>query len=537
MHAPLRRIAVIIWLAALLSKSAALMQPGRTLLRSVLRRPNAGGLLRVGLGHQPRVQPLWSTSNKEARASAPKPEFQNEADAKYFEYARMEKDIYEWWESQGFFKPSEDSSKKPYVIPMPPPNVTGYLHMGHAMFVALQDIMARFHRMRGEATLWLPGTDHAGIATQLLVERDLIAKGTSRRELGREEFLKRVWAWKEEKGGYITGQMRRLGASADWSREKFTLEPSMSAAVTEAFVQLHEKGLVYRGDYLVNWSPNLQTAVSDLEVDYSEEMGNLFFFKYPLADGSGNFIPVATTRPETILGDTAVCVHPEDERYKAFIGKKVRVPMMDREIVVIADEYVDREFGTGALKVTPAHDTNDYELGKKHSLPSINIMNKDASINENGGVYQGLDRFKCREKLWADMEKAGMVIKTVPHMQRVPRSQRGGEIIEPMVSSQWFVRMDNMAARAVKAVRDGDVKIIPDRFDKVWYGWLENIRDWCVSRQLWWGHRIPAYSVAGSPDKYVVARSEQDAYVQARAKFGADVQLVQDEDVLDTWFR
>jgi len=311
----------------------------------------------------------------------------------------------------------------------------------------------------------------------------------------------------------------------------------MSEAVTEAFVRLHEKGLVYRGDYLVNWSPNLQTAVSDLEVDYSEEMGNLYYFKYPLADGSGDFIPVATTRPETILGDSAVCVHPDDERYKAFIGKKVRVPMMDREIVVIADEYVDREFGTGALKVTPAHDTNDYELGKKHSLPIINIMNKDASINENGGTYQGLDRFKCREKLWSDMQAAGLVLKTVPHLQRVPRSQRGGEVIEPLVSSQWFVKMDSMAARAVRAVREGDIKIIPERFDKVWYSWLENIRDWCVSRQLWWGHRIPAYSVVGAQDKYVVARSEDEAYMQARAKFGADVKLVQDEDVLDTWFR
>ena len=490
--------------------------------------------------HQPRHALLRSSSRLfSERTKVDAPAFGKEADAKYFEYARLEKDIYEWWESQGYFKPAEKKDgEEPYVIPMPPPNVTGYLHMGHAMFVALQDIMARFHRMRGKATLWLPGTDHAGIATQLLVERDLIAKGTSRRELGREEFLKRVWAWKEEKGGYITGQMRRLGASADWSREKFTLEPLMSEAVTEAFVRLHEKGLVYRGDYLVNWSPNLQTAVSDLEVDYSEEMGNLYYFKYPLADGSGDFIPVATTRPETILGDTAVCVHPDDERYKAFIGKKVHVPMTNREVVVIADEYVDREFGTGALKITPAHDVNDYELGKKHSLPLINIMNKDASINENGGeAYKGLDRFKCREKLWADMSAAGLVIKTTPHMQRVPRSQRGGEVIEPMVSSQWFVRTENMAARALNAVRDGDIKIIPERFDKIWYGWLENIRPWCVSRQLWWGHRIPAYSVVGSPEKFFVARSEQEAYAQARAQLGPDVKLEQEEDVLDTWFR
>ena len=419
---------------------------------------------------------------------------------------------------------------------MPPPNVTGYLHMGHAMFVALQDIMARFHRMRGKATLWLPGTDHAGIATQLLVERDLIKNGLSRQALGREKFLERVWQWKEEKGGYISGQMKRLGASADWSRERFTLEPDMSDSVTEAFIRMYEKGLVYKGDYLVNWSPNLQTAVSDLEVEYAEEVGKLYQFKYPLSDGSG-FIPVATTRPETILGDTAVCVHPEDDRYKAFIGKTVRVPMTDRDIPIIADEYVDREFGTGALKVTPAHDANDYELGKKHNLPLINIMNKDASINEKGGVYNGLDRFECREKLWKDMEAAGMTIKVDPHTQRVPRSQRGGEVIEPMVSGQWFVKMDNMADRAVKAVRNKEIAIIPERFEKTWYGWLENIHDWCISRQLWWGHRIPAYYVDGSTTEYVIARSLEEAHEKATKKYGKAVDLKQDDDVLDTWFR
>jgi len=476
-----------------------------------------------------------STSSK-TKATTTIPDFAKEADSKYFEFERLERDIYNWWEKEGYFKPVADNGKKPYVIPMPPPNVTGYLHMGHAMFVALQDIMARFHRMRGKPTLWLPGTDHAGIATQLLVERALVKEGTSRKALGREAFLERVWQWKEEKGGYITGQMKRLGASADWSRERFTLEPSMSKSVTEAFVLLHERGLVYRGDYMVNWSPNLQTAVSDLEVEYSEEMGKLYYFKYPLADGSG-YLPVATTRPETILGDSAVCVHPEDDRFKAFIGKMVKVPMTDRLVPVIADEYVDREFGTGALKVTPAHDVNDYELGKKHSLEMINIMNKDASINNKGGKYEGLDRFKCRDAIWSDMTDAGLVIKADPHMQRVPRSQRGGEVIEPMISGQWFVKMDNMAARAADAVRKGDIQIIPERFDKIWYGWLDNIRDWCVSRQLWWGHRIPAYSVVGSPNEYIVARTEEDAYVQARSKYCKDVQLVQDEDVLDTWFR
>ena len=435
---------------------------------------------------------------------------------KYFEFDKLESSIYNWWESSGYFKPDQDPLKKPFVIPMPPPNVTGYLHMGHAMFVALQDIMSRFHRMRGKSTLWLPGTDHAGIATQLLVEKALAAEGLSRKEIGRDDFIRRVWDWKEEKGGYITGQMRRLGASADWSREKFTLEPAMSASVTEAFVRLHEKGLVYKGNYMVNWSPNLETAVSDLEVDYSEENGFLYFFKYPLADDSGDFIPVATTRPETILGDTAVCVHPDDERYKNFIGKMVKVPRQGRFIPVIADAYVDREFGTGALKITPGHDTNDYELGKKFGLPSISIMNKDASINENGGMYKGLDRFECRKQIWKDIENDGLVIKVDPHVQRVPRSQRGGEIIEPMVSSQWFVKMDDMAAKAVVAVKSKSVSIIPERFEKVWYNWLENIHDWCVSRQLWWGHRIPVWYINGNTEEYIVARNEEEAYTKAK---------------------
>ncbi len=368
----------------------------------------------------------------------------------------------------------------------------------------------------------------------------MTAEGSSRQEMGREVFLDRVWAWKEEKGGYITRQMRRLGASADWTRERFTLEPAMSDSVTEAFVRMHERGLIYKGDYLVNWSPHLQTAVSDLEVEYSEEMGKLYYFKYELADEPGAFIPVATTRPETILGDTAVCVHPEDDRYRAFVGRKVKVPMSGREIPVIADDYVDREFGTGALKITPAHDPNDYELGKKHNLGSISIMNKDASINDKGGQYAGLDRFVCREKLWADMDAQGLVIKTDPHMQRVPRSQRGGEIIEPMVSGQWFVKMDNMASRAVQAVRNKEITIIPERFEKVWYGWLENIHDWCVSRQLWWGHRIPAYYPVGSQEsttEYVIARNMDEANLKAKEKWGKEVALVQDGDVLDTWFR
>jgi len=500
------------------------------------------------------------------------PDFSKELDSKYFDFQRLEGDIYGWWEAQGYFRPATDADdgkqnqgKKPFVVPMPPPNVTGYLHMGHAIFVALQDIMTRFHRMRGRPTLWLPGTDHAGIATQLLVERQLAEEGTRRTDIGRDAFLERVWAWKEEKGGYITQQMRRLGASADWTREKFTLEDDMSAAVTEAFKRLHERGLIYRGDYLVNWSPHLQTAVSDLEVEYSEEEGKLYYFKYILATDADSdadsevFIPVATTRPETILGDTAVCVHPEDERYKHLIGKQVKVPTTDRLIPVIADEYVDREFGTGALKITPAHDPNDYELGKRYNLPMISIMNKDASINHHGGAkYAGLTREQCREQLWQDLMDSGVGLEAKPHTQRVPRSQRGGEVIEPMVSAQWFVRMEGMGQQAVDAVRTGDITILPERFEKVWYNWLENIHDWCISRQLWWGHRIPVYYVSNidsisssssssnntvsssnsstSSTPYVVAGSYEEALVLAQKQYGEGVSLTQDEDVLDTWF-
>jgi valyl-tRNA synthetase len=383
-----------------------------------------------------------------------------------------------------------------------------------------------------------PGTDHAGIATQLQVEKLLIAEGTTREEVGREAFLERVWDYKAEQGGHITRQLRSLGASADWSRERFTMDDSLSEAVSEAFVRLHEKGLVYRGEYLVNWAPLLKTAVSDLEVEYSEEEGKLYYFKY-MVEGGDEYLPVATTRPETIMGDTAVCVHPEDKRYKNLIGKQAVVPMSGgRTIPIIADEYVDMEFGTGALKITPGHDPNDYALGKKFDLPLINIMNKDGSMNANAGEYDGLDRFDCREKLWADMEAQGLTIKAEPHMQRVPRSQRGGEIIEPLVSSQWFVKTEGMGAKALKAVQDGDIKIVPQRFDKIWNNWLTDIRDWCVSRQLWWGHRIPVWYVGESGEsEYIVARNEAEARRKAvEAGHPEDVVLRQEEDVLDTWF-
>jgi len=446
----------------------------------------------------------------------------------------VEERLYKWWEESAYFQPADDNGKQCFVVPMPPPNVTGRLHMGHAMFVALEDIMARFHRMRGHPTLWLPGTDHAGIATQMLVERSLLEEGRSRTALGREAFVQRVWEWKREYGGYITSQIRRLGASCDWSREKFTLQPEMCDAVSEAFVRLHEKGLLYKGEYMVNWSPKLQTAVSDLEVEYTEEAGKLYYFKYKLAGGD-EFIPVATTRPETILGDEAVCVHPEDERYAHWVGKQVEVPMMGRTVPVIADDYVKMDFGTGALKITPAHDVNDYAIGKRHGLKLTNILNKDATINSVGGVYESLDRYACREKLWADMSDAGLTLKVEAHTQRVPRSDRGGEVIEPMISSQWFIKMDGMAAKGLAAVRSGDLKIVPERFEKVYFNWLENIQDWCVSRQLWWGHRIPVWYADGS-DKYFVARNEAEAREKAEAELGAGVALRQDEDVLDTWF-
>jgi len=440
---------------------------------------------------------------------------------KNFDFAEAEARIYQWWEESGYFKPEvapEDA--EPFVISMPPPNVTGALHIGHALFTSLEDLMTRYERMRGKAALWVPGTDHAGIATQLQVEKQLRSEGTSRFDIGREAFLKRTWEWKDEKGGTITLQLRRMGASCDWERERFTLDEGLSNAVQEVFIRLWEQGLIYRGPRLVNWSPGLQTAVSDLEVENVERTIKLYYFNYPVEGGES--IPVATTRPETILGDTAVAVHPEDERYAHLIGKMAFVPMLNREIPVIGDEYVDREFGTGALKITPAHDFNDYEIAKRHDLEMINVLNKDASMNENAGQYAGLDRYECREKLWQDMQAAGMTIKEEDYETTLPISQRGGEVIEPLLSTQWFVKMDDIAAKALKAVRDGSIKIVPERFEKVYYHWLENIQDWCISRQLWWGHRIPAWYRG------------DEIHVGKEAPEGEG--WIPEEDVLDTWF-
>ncbi|MEW6568719.1 MAG: valine--tRNA ligase [Chloroflexota bacterium] len=448
---------------------------------------------------------------------------------KTYDFRSVEQRLYAWWESSGFFRPRPNPGRKPFVIAIPPPNVTGELHLGHAMFVAVEDLLIRYHRMKGDPTLWIPGSDHAGIATQLQVEKELAKQGLTREAIGREAFEARVWAWKEKYGGIITHQLRRLGASCDWERERFTLDEGLSRAVREAFVRLYDKGLIYRGTYLINWSPGLRTAVSDLEVEYEEEEGMLYTFRYPLQD-SDDFIPVATTRPETILGDTAVAVHPDDDRYRRFVGRTCLVPMLGRPIAVIADPRVDRAFGTGALKITPGHDPTDYEIGLDHGLPVINVLNPDATMNENAGPYAGLDRYDCRSRLWADMQAAGLTVKTEPYWMPVPRSQRGGEVIEPMVSTQWFVKMKPLAEPALEAVRSGRIRIIPERFVKVYTNWLENIRDWCISRQLWWGHRIPAWYCQDC-GQITVARHDPD-----RCSHCGSARIERDPDVLDTWF-
>ena len=461
---------------------------------------------------------------------------------KNLDFKNVEPRLYQQWDSAGLFKPSEkpwSDGRPPFVMSMPPPNVTGQLHMGHAMFVSLQDLLARYHRMRGESTLWLPGSDHAGIATQLQVEKLLNSEGLSREAIGREAFVKRAWQWKEEYGGRIVEQMRRLGASCDWSRQKFTLDDDLCGAVHHAFDSLHAKGLIYRGTYLVNWSPHLQTAVSDLEVDYVEEEGLMYHFRYPVE--GGEFLPVATTRPETILGDAAVAVHPDDERYQHLIGKNAVVPTTGRLIPIIADEYVDKDFGSGALKVTPAHDPNDYEIGGRHELQMLSIFEKDGTMNETCGPFTGLDRFEAREVLWREMESLGLVIKTEPHMMRTPRSQRGGEVIEPMLSTQWFLKMEDLAKPALKAVQDGDLTFVPPRFGKIYNHWLGGIRDWCLSRQLWWGHPIPVWYIGcdGSDPShpYLIARDEKEARsVATDLGHGPEVSLIRDPDVLDTWF-
>ncbi len=458
---------------------------------------------------------------------------------KAYDPRQVEEKLYAWWEQSGFFRPEQqiasglaDPRRRPFVIPMPPPNVTGALHLGHAITSSIEDMLIRYHRMLGDPTLWVPGTDHAGIATQNVVERHLEKQGVTRHDLGRERFVDEVWRWKHEYHARITAQQKRMGISCDWTRERFTLDEGLSRAVMEAFVRLYDEGLIYRGNYLVNWCPRCQSALSDLEVEHEEVSGRLYTFRYPLKEGG--YLEVSTTRPETILGDTAVAVHPDDPRYAAYVGKTALVPMLQREIPVIADAYVDPEFGTGALKVTPGHDPNDYEIGKRHDLPMINIMNEDGTLNAAAGPYAGLDRFVARKKLWADMKAAGLVVGDKEHVHQVGHCQRCGSVVEPLLSEQWWVKMEPLAKPALAAVANGDIQIVPQRFERVYNHWLENIRDWCISRQLWWGHRIPVWY---GPDGVAFAgRTEAEARARAAAHYGREVNLQQDPDVLDTWF-
>jgi len=449
---------------------------------------------------------------------------------KTFEPQSIEQQCYKSWEEAGLFKAS--GSGDPYCILLPPPNVTGSLHMGHGFQQTIMDALTRYHRMKGDNTLWQVGTDHAGIATQMVVERQLNAEGKTRHDLGREDFIKKVWEWKEHSGGTITGQMRRLGTSPDWSREVFTMDEDLSKAVTEVFVKLHEEGLIYRGKRLVNWDPVLHTAVSDLEVLNEEEDGHMWHMRYPLADGSGELV-VATTRPETMLGDTAVAVHPDDERYQGFIGKEIKLPITGRLIPVIADDYVDQEFGTGCVKITPAHDFNDYDMGKRHNLPMINILTDDAKINDDAPeAYRGLDRFDARKQIVADLDAQGSLVKIEPHKLKVPRGDRTGAVIEPYLTDQWYVAVESLAKPAIEAVESGEIRFVPENWNKTYYQWMHNIQDWCISRQLWWGHRIPAWYDENG--KVFVGRTEEEV----REKHGLcnDVTLSQDDDVLDTWF-
>ena len=465
---------------------------------------------------------------------------------KTYEPHALEQRWYQTWESQGHFRPSGQGD--PYCIMIPPPNVTGSLHMGHGFNNTIMDTLVRFRRMQGRNTLWQVGTDHAGIATQMVVERQLAAEGGTRHDLGREKFLEKVWEWKAESGGTITRQLRRLGSSVDWSRERFTMDEGLSRAVQEAFVRLYDEGLIYRGKRLVNWDPKLHTAISDLEVQSEEEKGSLWHFRYPLADGSGHLV-VATTRPETMLGDTAVAVHPEDERYRDWVGQKIRLPIVGREIPIVADEYVDPEFGTGCVKITPAHDFNDYEVGKRHNLPLINVLDRDARILPEFTVitfegyagshgekapeaYAGLDRFEARKRIVEEFESLGLLEKIEPHTLKVPRGDRSGTVVEPWLTDQWYVDAKTLAKPAIEAVEGGRIRFVPQQYENLYFSWMRDIQDWCISRQLWWGHRIPAwYDERG---QVYVGRNE--AEVRSKYRLDDNIALRQDEDVLDTWF-
>ncbi len=449
--------------------------------------------------------------------------------AKAYEPHEVEERIYEFWMNGKYFHAEVDSKKKPYTIVIPPPNITGQLHMGHALDETLQDILIRFRRMQGYSALWLPGTDHASIATEAKIVEAMKQEGVTKEDIGRDGFMKRAWEWKEKYGGTIISQLKKLGSSCDWDRERFTLDEGCSKAVKEVFVKLYNEGLIYRGERMINWCPNCKTSISDAEVDFAEKDGNFWHIRYPLADGSG-YLNLATTRPETMLGDTAVAVHPEDERYQHLIGKMLVLPLVGREIPIVADTYVEQDFGTGVVKITPAHDPNDFEVGLRHNLPVINIMDESGVINENGGEYQGMDRLDARKKIVKALEEQGYLIKVEPIKHNVGTCYRCKTVVEPRVSKQWFVKMEPLAKPAVKAVEDGEVKFVPERFDKIYFNWMNNIKDWCISRQLWWGHRIPAW-YCDDCNEITVSRETPHACCKC-----SSTHIHQDEDTLDTWF-
>ena len=448
---------------------------------------------------------------------------------KNYEPKDVEKRLYDFWMEKDYFHPEIDKSKEPYTIVMPPPNITGQLHMGHALDNTMQDIIIRFKRMQGFCALWLPGTDHASIATELKIVEKLKEEGLTKEELGREKFLERAWQWKEQYGGRIVEQLKSLGSSCDWKRERFTMDEKLSEAVIEVFIRLYEKGLIYRGERIINWCPCCLTSISDTEVEYEEQGGNFWHIRYPVK-GSDEYVTIATTRPETLLGDTAVAVHPDDERYTHLIGETVILPLMNREIPVIADTYVEMEFGTGVVKITPAHDPNDFEVGLRHDLPVIDIMNDDATMNKNAGIYEGLDRYQARKKVVEDLEKLGLLEKVEAHSHNVGTCYRCNTVIEPKASLQWFVKMKPLSIPAIEVVKNGATQFVPERFAKIYYNWMENIQDWCISRQLWWGHRIPAWYCQDCGHMQV-SRTEPE-----RCEKCDSTNLKQDEDVLDTWF-
>jgi len=448
---------------------------------------------------------------------------------KQYSPSDFEDDIYSFWMKRNYFHPTPDQNKKPYTIVMPPPNITGQLHMGHALDETLQDILIRFYRMKGYAALWLPGTDHAAIATEAKIVAALKEEGITKKDLGREEFLRRSWEWKNKYGNIITGQLKKLGSSCDWQRERFTMDEGCSKAVNDVFIKLYEEGLIYRGERMINWCPRCLTSISDAEVDFTEHSGHFYYILYPLSDGGGH-IKIATTRPETLLGDTAVAVHPDDERYKDLIGKTLILPIVNRKIPVISDEYVEREFGTGAVKITPAHDPNDFEVGLRHNLPIVNVMDEKAVMNENAGAYAGLTRTECRIKIVEDLKTAGLLEKTEPMTHNVGECYRCQSVVEPRISEQWFVKMKPLAEPAIECVNTGKTKFVPSHFEKIYFNWMENIKDWCISRQLWWGHRIPAWYC--SDCGHITVTADTPAACQ---KCG-HTDLHQDEDTLDTWF-